>query len=198
MATIINASTSAGLVQTADTSGNLNLQSNGSTIVAVSSTGAAVTGTLSASGGVTVGATASPTFSAYRSASDGDQAITSATITQILFPTERWDTNSNFASSRFTTTVDGYYLIYAAIDLGASANITAGYIWINKNGSNFVPVYINTTSPSEATFSITGVILFNGSTDYVEIKIRATGTSLVAHGADNDSTYFTASMIRSA
>ena len=53
MATIINASTSAGLVQTADTSGNLNLQSNGSTIVAVSSTGAAVTGTLSASGLIT-------------------------------------------------------------------------------------------------------------------------------------------------
>jgi hypothetical protein len=53
MATIINASTSAGLVQTADTSGNLNLQSNGSTIVAVTSTGAAVTGTLSASGAFT-------------------------------------------------------------------------------------------------------------------------------------------------
>ena len=53
MATIINASTSAGLVQTADTSGDLNIQSGGSTIVAVSSTGAAVTGTLSASGAFT-------------------------------------------------------------------------------------------------------------------------------------------------
>jgi hypothetical protein len=48
MAASINASTSGGVVTTADTSGNLNLQSNGTTIVALTSTGAAVTGTLSA------------------------------------------------------------------------------------------------------------------------------------------------------
>ena len=47
MTTTINASTSAGLVQTADTSGNLSLQSGGTTILALTSTGAAVTGTLS-------------------------------------------------------------------------------------------------------------------------------------------------------
>ena len=48
MAASINASTSEGVVTTGDTSGNLNLQSNGTTIVALTSTGAAVTGTLSA------------------------------------------------------------------------------------------------------------------------------------------------------
>jgi hypothetical protein len=53
MAASINASTSAGVVTTADTSGNLNLQSNGTTIVALTSAGAAVTGTLSASGKIT-------------------------------------------------------------------------------------------------------------------------------------------------
>ncbi len=40
MTTIINASTSSGLVQTADTSGTLELQSNGTTQFTVSSTGA--------------------------------------------------------------------------------------------------------------------------------------------------------------
>lgn len=54
MASSINASTTSGIVQTADTSGILNLQSNGSTIVAVTSTGVAVTGTLSATGAVTI------------------------------------------------------------------------------------------------------------------------------------------------
>ena len=44
MAVILNASTSSGLVQTADTSGNLELQSNGSTKLTVLSTG--VSGTL--------------------------------------------------------------------------------------------------------------------------------------------------------
>lgn len=40
MSTIINASTSSGLIQTADTSGTLELQSNGTTQLTVSSTGA--------------------------------------------------------------------------------------------------------------------------------------------------------------
>ena len=48
MAASINASTSAGVVTTADTSGNLNLQSNGTTIIGYTSTGVTVTGTLSA------------------------------------------------------------------------------------------------------------------------------------------------------
>jgi hypothetical protein len=39
MTTIINASTSSGLIQTADTSGTLELQSNGTTQLTVSSTG---------------------------------------------------------------------------------------------------------------------------------------------------------------
>ncbi len=50
MAVTLNASTSAGLVQTADTSGNLSLQSGGTTILALTSAGADVTGTLSATG----------------------------------------------------------------------------------------------------------------------------------------------------
>ena len=49
MASSINASLTNGIVTTADTSGNLNLQSNGSTVVAVTSTGAEVTGLLAGS-----------------------------------------------------------------------------------------------------------------------------------------------------
>ena len=45
MTTTINASTSAGLVQTADTTGNLSLQANGTTKIAITSTGAAIAGT---------------------------------------------------------------------------------------------------------------------------------------------------------
>ena len=55
MAVTLNASTTAGLVQTADTSGNLSLQSGGTTILALTSAGAAVTGTLSATTGAAVG-----------------------------------------------------------------------------------------------------------------------------------------------
>ena len=50
MAVTLNASTSAGLVQSADLSGSLNVQSNGTTVLGVTSTGISVTGTQSVSG----------------------------------------------------------------------------------------------------------------------------------------------------
>ena len=52
----INASTSGGggVITTADSSGNLDIQSGGSTVVAVTSAGVAVTGTLAATGAVTL------------------------------------------------------------------------------------------------------------------------------------------------
>ena len=55
MASSINASTSGGggVIVTSDATGNLNIQSGGSTVFAVTSTGVAVTGTLAASGAVT-------------------------------------------------------------------------------------------------------------------------------------------------
>ena len=55
MASSINASTSGGggVITTADSSGNLNIQSGGSTVVAVTATGATVTGTLAATGAST-------------------------------------------------------------------------------------------------------------------------------------------------
>ena len=62
MAVTINASTSAGLVQTADTTGNLSLQSNGTTIAALTSTGLAVTGAGSFS--TTLGVTGTSTLAA--------------------------------------------------------------------------------------------------------------------------------------
>ena len=54
MAVTLNASTSAGLVQSADLSGSLNIQSNGTTVLGVTSTGASVTGTQSVSGAQSV------------------------------------------------------------------------------------------------------------------------------------------------
>ena len=56
MASSINASTSGGggIITTADATGNLDIQSGGSTVVAVTSAGATVTGTLAATGAVTL------------------------------------------------------------------------------------------------------------------------------------------------
>ena len=55
MASSLNASTSGGggVIVTSDATGNLNIQSGGSTVVAVTATGATVTGTLAATGAIT-------------------------------------------------------------------------------------------------------------------------------------------------
>jgi hypothetical protein len=60
MTATINASTSSGLIQTADTSGELALQSNGTTKLTVASTGVAITGAslTSFAGGAITGGTA--------------------------------------------------------------------------------------------------------------------------------------------
>ena len=55
MAVTLNASTTTGLVQSADLSGSLNIQSNGTTVLGVTSTGIAVTGTHSVTGTQSVG-----------------------------------------------------------------------------------------------------------------------------------------------
>ena len=61
----INASTAGvgGIISTADNTGNLNIQSGGSTKIAVTSAGVAVTGTLSASGAVTIPSVAGSFYS---------------------------------------------------------------------------------------------------------------------------------------
>ena len=69
MASTINASTSpAAIIQTADGTANLNLQSNGSTVLALTSSGVTVTGTLNVSGSpisVSAGGTGAASQTAY-------------------------------------------------------------------------------------------------------------------------------------
>ena len=66
------------------------------------------TATLPASTGTVMVSGNMPAFSAYLSAG---QSINSSEYTKVLFNTELFDTNNNFASSRFTPTVAGYYQV---------------------------------------------------------------------------------------
>ena len=77
MAVTINASTTAGLVQTADTTGNLSLQSNGTTIAALTSAGLAVTGAGSFS--TTLGVTGAISFSSTLAGSVSTNATSPTT-----------------------------------------------------------------------------------------------------------------------
>lgn len=121
---------------------------------------------LSVSNGGTGLSQAGPAFSAYAASS---QNITANTLTQVTLGTELFDTNNNFASSRFTPTVAGYYQINGIVR-GTGTTMTLLQASIYKNSSAYNNVQTNTNTPTYNTqICISEVIYLNGTTDYVEL-----------------------------
>ena len=136
-----------------------------------------------------------PAFSAY---SSSGTSCSSGVSTKILFQVENFDTNSNFASSRFTPTVAGYYQINAAVAIIAASGIS--FVAIHKNGAQF---NIGTQFPNTAAgaqFTVSSLIYMNGTTDYLEIFfVQNSGGAVTTYTINNDNyTYFNGSMVRAA
>jgi len=148
MTTTLNATTSNGLVVTPDNSGNILLQYNGQS---------------------------APAFSAYAAT---NQSYSANVATKVNFGTEEYDTNSNFASSRFTPTVAGYYQLNYRISVGAQY----GTIQLWKNGAlygsgNSIQGY---AQGFDSCSTGSTLVYANGSTDYFEIYVVSnTGTQQV-------------------
>jgi len=166
MTTTINASTSSGLVVTPDNSGNVLLQYNG---------------------------VAAPAFNAYASTT---QTLTSGAYTKVNLGTEVFDTNNNFASSTFTPTVAGYYIITGTTIIQSAA--AALVVLIYKNGSS---VAQGTSYPASgqisATATISSVIYCNGSTDYIDLYAYQGTAGSVTIGS-GVSTQMTGCLLRGA
>lgn len=134
-----------------------------------------------------------PAFSAYQSSA---QTLSAFTLTKILFQTEEWDTNNNFASSRFTPTVAGYYQLTAQIQVGAAyTNIS---IEIYKNGIPSKTGYFGLSGATNivAGVQVTGLVYLNGSTDYVEIYAQIQNAQALNVGASYN--YFQGFLARAA
>jgi len=129
-----------------------------------------------------------PAFGAYAGSAT---SLTGGGFTKVLFNTEEFDTNSNFASSRFTPTVAGYYQINGSVSVGTTTQLVCS---IYKNGTEFKRGTNVTSSNNQSVVS--SVIYFNGSTDYVEIF----GYSGVTQDTNANAwlTYFNGSMVRAA
>jgi len=181
MASVISAGTTAGtaIAIAGDTSGNLEFKTQAGTYT---QTVPNATGTVMVSGN-------QPAFSAYTNTT---QALTPATTVKINFQAEIFDTNSNFASSRFTPTVAGYYQLTCALNFSA-ATFTDLYIY--KNGSLYQAIFGNYASASYYAFG-TSLIYLNGTTDYAEIYIYQSGTVNV--NSSQTACWFSGVMVRSA
>lgn len=115
-----------------------------------------------------------PAFSAYASVS---QSISSGVFTKVNFGTEEYDTNNNFASSRFTPTVPGYYQISAGVDISsAMAGLTRALVVVYKNGGTHKALQDHASSGVQSMSGSCEVYL-NGTTDYVEIYAYVVATS---------------------
>jgi hypothetical protein len=144
----------------------------------------AATGTVMVSGNM-------PAFSVYPSSA---QTVASGTYTKILFDTKEFDTNNNFASSRFTPTVAGYYQITAGVYTnGASGE---SFISVYKNGSE----YKRNSDSNYAAYlkNASALVYCNGSTDYVEIYAYQGSGSSATFGAGGPNTWFQGILVRNA
>ena len=133
-----------------------------------------------------------PAFAAYANA---NQSFTQNTYTKVLFQTEVFDTNNNFASSTFTPTVAGYYQVNAKVDPSASTLVTRASVSVYKNGSNYAFLQDLPTN----VYGISGscLIYCNGSTDYLEVYVYVTGTTPTLTG-NSLSTWFNGCLVRAA
>lgn len=175
MSTIINASTTGGLIVTPDLSGQLQFQLNGVNVPSP---------------------TTVPTFCAYPSVST---TITGSAFTKIIFDTKEWDTANcyNTTNYRFTPNVAGYYQINANVMF---SNVSNWYtIYLYKNGSAYRQG--NETLANSGSYnstSITTLVYFNGTTDYVEIYGTGGATFTVPNTGNSTYNYFTGVLVRPA
>jgi hypothetical protein len=149
----------------------------------------AATGTVMVSGNM-------PAFSAYANTT---VSAAPTTFTKLLFQVEEFDTNNNFASSRFTPTVAGYYQINGMVTTPSTPASGALLMSLFKNGSRYLDGNGISFSSNNPKSLISTLIYFNGSTDYVELYgyQSSVGTiNLLGNGLTEG--YFQAAMVRSA
>jgi hypothetical protein len=137
--------------------------------------------------------TSGPAFFAYLGT---NQSVTAGTGTKILFDTEDFDTNNNFASSTFTPTVAGYYQFNVSLDTTyASGTVTRLILQIYKSGVNYMIPFDVAANVVRASCSF--LLYMNGSTDNVEIYGWIFGVTSPAF-ASGRSTSFSGSLVRPA
>jgi hypothetical protein len=137
--------------------------------------------TVDSSGNITPSNDLYPKVPAFRARKSSDQSITTATITKVTFDTEDFDTTSDFASSKFTPSVAGYYQVNVVLRCEGSSQ-TQQILWLYKNGSSYSILGFDREAN---TIHLAGsdLIYLNGSTDYIEMYGRVDATS-PAFGGD--------------
>jgi len=131
---------------------------------------------------------------AFRAAASAGTVLTSGGFTKVTLGSEDFDTNSNFASSRFTPTVAGYYQVNGRVYVAAAPAQLQAMVY--KNGS--IHSYGSVTSAGTFGSVVADLIYLNGTTDYIELYgYQLSGTNQTT-AAGAEFTYMSAFLARAA
>ena len=101
---------------------------------------------------------------------DGSQSISDSTLTKVDLETEKFDTNSEFASSRFTAGADGTYLVSGSVQMNGEAGANVQHFaTIYKNGSRFLDGAQTTDYAVNYVFYVPTTALVLSQNDYLEL-----------------------------
>jgi hypothetical protein len=142
-----------------------------------------------------------PAFSAYAAAVL--QTITSGSQQKVLFQVEEFDTDGNFANSRFTPTVEGYYQLNAEVRLDGASGTGEMMLVIWKNGSEYKRGTNQSGTQIASSFwamQVSSLVYANGTGDYFEIYVQqGSGGNLSVTAVNSPNiTWFNGCMLRGA
>ena len=134
-----------------------------------------------------------PAFSAYLSSTSSALATDGSAVT-VAFASERFDTNSDFASNTFTAPVTGKYLLAVHLRINNADSAATYYIPTLVTSNNPYRDIINPTfssDPGYMSMQVTVVADMDANdTAYVTIQ-QSGGSSQSQVDGGNDYTYFT-------
>jgi len=143
-----------------------------------------------------------PAFSAYPTSNVTQTIAAGVTQQKVLFQQTEYDTNSNFAGSKFTPTVAGYYQLNATVRLDGGNGTSENMIVIWKNGAEYKRGWNSSGTQFASSFwsmSVSTTAYANGTTDYFEVYVQhgnASSVNVTVAGANI--TYFNGCMLRAA
>lgn len=139
------------------------------------------------------GATALPSFSVFKNTNQ--TGIVTTTFTKVSWQAEVFDTNTNFASDRFTPTIAGKYLLTCSIVWNDSAMEASKTLILDiyKNGARLKTTLMQSNGAAKFQGqTLTVIASANGSTDYFEVYVyhECTANQVLLGTSDGYHTHF--------
>lgn len=161
-------SSDTGSVTNAMLAGSISNDKLANSTITIGGQSVALGGSIAAIGGGSTGAV----FDVVRLITN-ERGLT-GTLKAINF-TVRLDTNNSFSTglSRFTPNVAGYYYISARVIDQFGISYVGTTIMLYKNGTQVFSSSINGTVTFTRDLDVSGYVLMNGSTDYLEVYMYA-------------------------